>query len=147
MTAVRRFVVGEVILCQDDPLSVDRTMCPEPPTATKVLFPKVTPRSGFVVELSIVALLKDDPLSVDLTTFPDSPTATNIPGDELIVNEVIVRGLLTFPEESVTVIVQSEKVPSKALYVIVLLPVVADIVLEEQEPPYVIVPASSEEKV
>ena len=68
-------------------------------------------------------------------------------GDELIVNEVIVRGLLTFPEESVTDIVQSEKVPSKALNVIVLLSVVADVVLEEQEPPYVMVPASSEEKV
>ena len=29
----------------------------------------------------------------------------------------------------------------------VLFPLVADVVLEEQEPPYVIVPASSEEKV
>jgi hypothetical protein len=31
--------------------------------------------------------------------------------------------------------------------VIVLLPVVAEVVLEEQEPPYVMVPASSEENV
>jgi hypothetical protein len=63
-------------------------------------------------------------------------------------NDVIVRVLLTFPEESVTLIVQSEYVSSlKETKVIVLLPDVADVVLEEQEPPYVMVPASLEEKV
>ena len=51
-------------------------------------------------------------------------------------NELIVKELLAFPVESVTVIVQSEYVPSfKETKVIVLLPVVADVVLEEQEPP------------
>ena len=58
------------------------------------------------------------------------------------VKEVIASVLLTFPAESVTLIVQSEYVPSlKETKVIVLLPDVADVVLEEQEPPYVMVPA------
>ena len=53
--------------------------------------------------------------------------------------------LLSFPAESVTLIVQSEYVPSlKEIKEIVLLPDVADVVLEEQELPYVMVPASSE---
>ena len=53
-----------------------------------------------------------------------------------IVKEVIVSVLLAFPAESVTVIVQSEYVPSlKAIRVIMLLPLVADAVPDEQEPP------------
>ena len=64
------------------------------------------------------------------------------------VKAVIVRVLLTFPAESVTVIVQSEYVLSlKETKVIVLLPETAEVVFEEQEPPYVMVPASSDEKV
>ena len=52
------------------------------------------------------------------------------------VKEVIVSVLLAFPAESVTIIVQSEYVPSfKETKVIVLFPLVADVVLEEQEPP------------
>ena len=51
-------------------------------------------------------------------------------------NDVIVSELLAFPAESVTVIVQSEYVPSlKETKVMVLFPLVADVVLEEQEPP------------
>ena len=69
-------------------------------------------------------------------------------GGMATVNEVIVRELLTFPAESVTVIVQFEYVPSlKVFRVIVLFPEIAIVVLEEQEPPYVIVPASVDEKV
>ena len=69
-------------------------------------------------------------------------------GGMTTVNEVIVRELLTFPAESVTVIVQFEYVPSlKVFRVIVLFPEIAIVVLEEQEPPYVIVPASVDEKV
>ena len=65
-----------------------------------------------------------------------------------IVNDVIVRSLLALPAESVTVIAQSEYVPSlKDFKVIVLFPEVADVVLEEQEPPYVMVPASEDENV
>ena len=53
-----------------------------------------------------------------------------------------------FPAASVTVIVQLEYVPAiNVLNVIVLLPLVADVVADEQEPPYVIVPASVEENV
>ena len=53
-----------------------------------------------------------------------------------------------FPAASRTRIVQVEYVPAiSALNVIVLLPLVAAVVAEEQEPPYVIVPASVEEKV
>ena len=63
-------------------------------------------------------------------------------------NEVILKELLTFPAESVTVIVQFEYVPSLNVFrVIVLFPAIAVVVLEEQEPPYVMVPASVDEKV
>ena len=52
------------------------------------------------------------------------------------VNDVIESVLLTFPAESVTVIVQFEKVPSlKETKVIVLFPLVADVIPDEQEPP------------
>ena len=75
-------------------------------------------------------------------------TSASVAAVESTMNDVIVIVLLIFPAESVTVIVQSEYVPSlKETKVIVLLPDVADVVLEEQEPPYVIVPASLEEKV
>ena len=69
-------------------------------------------------------------------------------GGMTTVNVVIVKELLTFHSESVTVIVQSEYVPSLNVFrVIVLFPAIAIVVLEEQEPPYVMVPASVEEKV
>jgi len=69
-------------------------------------------------------------------------------GGMTTVNVVIVKELLTFPAESVTVIVQSEYVPSLNVFrVIVLFPAIAVVVLEEQEPPYVMVPASVDEKV
>ena len=75
-------------------------------------------------------------------------TSTSVAAVVSTMNDVIVRVLLTFPEESVTLIVQSEYVSSlKETKVIVLLPDVADVVLEEQEPQYVMVPASSDEKV
>ena len=71
--------------------------------------------------------------SEDVRMVPELPTETNKLN---IVNDVIVSELLTFPAESVTLIVQSEYVPSlKETKVIVLLPDVADVVLEEQEPP------------
>ena len=61
---------------------------------------------------------------------------------------VIVSKILSFPAVSVTVIMQSEYVPSlKVLKVMVLFPETAEVVLEEQEPPYVIVPSSSDENV
>ena len=51
-------------------------------------------------------------------------------------NEFIVKELLAFPAESVTVIVQFEYVPSlKVFRVIVLFPEIAEVVFEEQEPP------------
>ena len=69
-------------------------------------------------------------------------------GGMTTVNVVIVKELLTFPAESVTVIVQFEYVPSLNVFrVIVLFPATAIVVLEEQEPPYVIVPAFVDEKV
>jgi len=105
-----------------------------------------TPLREFTV--GEVTVLKDDPLSVDFTMVPEPPTATNTLGDVSTVKEVISKVLLTFPAESVTVIVQSEYVPSpKETKVMVLYPEIAEVVLEEQEPPYVIVPASSEENV
>ena len=76
MTPLSSYVVGEVTLSQDEPLSVDLTMFPELPTATKVLCPKVTSEREFAV--GEVALSQDDPLSVDLTMFPDLPTPTKV---------------------------------------------------------------------
>ena len=64
-----------------------------------------------------------------------------------ITNEFIFNVTLLL-EVSVTVIVQFEYVPSlKETKVIVLFPLIADVVLEEQEPPYVMVPASEDENV
>ena len=57
-------------------------------------------------------------------------------GGMTTVNVVIVKELLTFPAESVTVIVQFEYVPSLNVFrVIVLFPATAIVVLEEQGPP------------
>ena len=69
-------------------------------------------------------------------------------GGMTTVNVVIVKELLTLPAESVTVIVQFEYVPSLNVFrVIVLFPATAIVVLEEQGPPYVMVPVSVDEKV
>ena len=79
-------------------MSVDLTIVPEPPTATKVLFPNTTVLSSFAV--GEVTLSKDEPLSVDLTMIPwvklnIVPTATNTPEpdeeeeEELSVLEVL----------------------------------------------------------
>ena len=52
------------------------------------------------------------------------------------VNDVIVSELLTFPAESVTLIVQSEYVRSlKEFNMMVLFQEIADVVPDEQEPP------------
>ena len=81
-------------------------------------------------------------------------TSTNVAAVEFTMNDVIVREPLKFFSEFslliilVTVIVQSAYVPSlRELKVIVLFPVVADVVLEEQEPPYVMVHATEDENV
>jgi len=88
-------------------------------------------------------------LSVDLIMDPLFPTATNTPepeeeesSEEETVKEVIVRESLKLVSEFSleivleTVIVQSAYVPSlKVFKVMVLLPVVALVVLEEHEPP------------
>jgi hypothetical protein len=64
-----------------------------------------------------------------------------------MVNELIFNVTLLFVL-SVTVIVQFEKVSSlKVLKVIVLFPIVAVVVPDEQEPPYVIVPAIEDENI
>ena len=106
VTPLRSVVIGEVALSQEEPLSVDLTMFPEAPTPTKVLFPNTTPKRAF--EVGEVALSQDDPLSVDFTTVPELPTPTNTGRDVSTVKEVISKVLLTFPAESVTVIVQLE---------------------------------------
>tara|TARA_E500000331_G_C16639560_1_gene447908 strand:+ start:33 stop:242 length:210 start_codon:yes stop_codon:yes gene_type:complete len=68
--------------------------------------------------------------------------------DVLILNDVIASVLLVLPALSVTLIVQSEYVASLSEdKVIVLLPEIAVVVLEEHDPPYEIVPASSDEKI
>ena len=75
----------------------------------------------------------------------DTAVTSASTGGTATVNEVTERLLLTFPEESVTVIVQSEYVPSSnAVKVMALLPEEADVVELLQLPPYVMVPASFE---
>ena len=69
-------------------------------------------------------------------------------GGTATVNEVTSRALLALPEESVTVIVQFEYVPSfRALKVIVLLSPEVELSELLQSPPYVMSPASVELKV
>ena len=78
----------------------------------------------------------------------DTAVTSASTGGTATVNEVTERVLLAFPEESVTIIVQSEYVPSsRAVKVMALLPEEAEEVELLQLPPYVIVPASFEEKV
>ena len=77
-TPKRLFEVGEVTLLKDEPLSVDLTMFPELPTATKVLFPKVT--LWRYVAVGEVTLSQDEPLSVDLTMLVvPTPTKVSFP--------------------------------------------------------------------
>ena len=78
----------------------------------------------------------------------DTAVTSASSGGTATVNEVTERVVLTFPEESVTVIVQSEYVPSsRDVKVMLLLPEEAEEVELLQLPPYVMVPASFEEKV
>jgi hypothetical protein len=63
-------------LSQEVPLSVDRTIIPEEPTATKISFPNET--SLTVIVVGDVTLSQVVPLSVDLTMFPETPTATKV---------------------------------------------------------------------
>ena len=80
VTPLISFVIGGVTALKVAPLSVDLTIFPEAPTATKVLFPKVTPsphaRLFFVGEVELSQVV---PLSVDLIMIPLLPTATNTP--------------------------------------------------------------------
>ena len=65
-----------------------------------------------------------------------------------MVNEVTANGVEALPAVSVTVTVQSLYVPSvRVLKVIRLAPDAATVVVLEQLPPYIIVPASSVLKV
>ena len=78
----------------------------------------------------------------------DTAVTSASSGGTATVNEVTERVLLAFPEESVTVIIQSEYVPSsRAVKVMLLLPEEAEEVELLQLPPYVMVPASFEENV
>ena len=75
----------------------------------------------------------------------DTAVTSASTGGTATVNEVTERALLAFPEESVTVIVQFEYVPSfSAVKVMALLPEEAEEVELLQLPPYEIVPASFE---
>ena len=78
----------------------------------------------------------------------DTAVTSASTGGTATVNVVTERALLAFPEESVTVIVQFEYVPSsRAEKVMALLPEEAEEVELLQLPPYVIVPDSFEENV
>ena len=70
---------------------------------TKVLFPCQTPLSLF--DKPEVLEVHEIPSVEEVMIVPESPTATNFND---MVNDVIVRVLLTLPALSVTVIVQSE---------------------------------------
>ena len=78
----------------------------------------------------------------------DTAVTSASTGGTATVNEVTERVLLAFPEESVTIIVQSEYVPSsRAVKVMALFEAEAEEVELLQLPPYVMVPASFEENV
>ena len=74
--------------------------------------------------------------------------SSEIPGTLVSITNELIFNVTLLLELSVTVMVQLTYVQStSAMKVTVLLPDVAEVVLEEQEPPYVIVPASSDENV
>ena len=80
---------------------------------------------------------QEAPLSDEVRMVPELPTETY---DLVVVvstiKEVIVSVLLAFPAASVTIIVQSEYVPSlKVRKVMVLFPEIADAIPDEHEPP------------
>ena len=78
----------------------------------------------------------------------DTAVTSASTGGTATVNEVTERLSLVLPEESVTVIVQFEYVPSSsAVKFMALLPEEAEEVELLQLPPYVMVPASVEENV
>ena len=75
-------------------------------------------------------------------------TSTSVSAVVSIVKDDIVRELINREFSMSTVIVQFEYVPSlRESKVIVLFPWFAVVVLEEQEPPYAMVPAILEENV
>ena len=81
----------------------------------------------------------EDPVPARLVTTVErlsSAPCNDPPICSMTINELNVSLLLTFPAASVTVIVQSEQVPVlKETKVIVLFPLLAEVVLEEHEPP------------
>ena len=84
-----------------------------------------------LVDVSEVVNVHDIP-SVEVRILPELPTVTK---KLIIVNDDILSELLIFPAESAILIVQSTYVPIlKAIRVIVLFPLVADVVPDEQEP-------------
>jgi len=117
VTSQRRFAVGEVALSQVVPLSVDLIMDPLFPTATNTPEPEEEESS-------------------------EEESSEEESSEEETVKEVIVRESLKFVTDLLvvivleTVIVQSAYVPSlRELKVMVLLPEIAEVVLEEHEPP------------
>jgi len=93
---------------------------------------------------SVVLPLVSAPVTVPTSSVAALQEAVTVVS---ITNELILNVIL-LAEEVVTVIVQSEYVPSlRELKVMVLSPENAEVALEEHEPPYVIVPASLVENV
>ena len=93
---------------------------------------------------SVVSPLVSAPVTVPTSSVAALQEAVTVVS---ITNELILNVIL-LAEELVTVIVQSEYVPSlRELKVMVLSPGNAEVALEEHEPPYVIVPASLVENV
>ena len=113
------FVVGEVTLSQDKPLSVDLRMFPDKPIPTKVLFPKVIPLRLFAV--GEVTLSKDAPLSVDLTMVPDVPTTTNIPGTDVVVVVAVEEDLDFAQEETRTAILTINTNQDNIIFILFLI--------------------------
>ena len=70
----------DLSVLQDTPLSVDLSILPLIPTATKVLLPYATPLS--CLNVKHVSLSQEAPLSPDLKIFPDCPTAKNTSASE-----------------------------------------------------------------
>jgi len=72
-------------------------MFPDSPTATKVLFPKVTSSRFF--EVGEVALSQDEPLSVDFIMVPLSPTPTKVLFAEMTPQRLVAVGEVTLSQD------------------------------------------------
>ncbi len=120
-TPERRFAVGEVALSQDDPLSVDLTMCPEEPTATNIPEPEEDEEeeelSELLVELSELLVELSEESSEVLVELSEESSE-----DEVVLSVLVVVVLLSSDfaqEETITAMLTIKTNQDKKLFIFI----------------------------